>query len=217
MTRGGMATGRSGVDADMDAPGRSLVLGIGNILWADEGFGVRAVEELHRRVVVPSGVTLMDGGTQGLYLVHHVSEADNLLVFDAIDYGLAPGTLTVVRGEEVPRFRGCRALSLHQTGFQDVLSAADLLGRVPRRLTLIGVQAGDLDTWGGSLTAAVRGCLDEALILARQELAAWGQPVTERERPLPAAAAGLLAPGLDVVSYEAVRPEPLAPVAAAEG
>lgn len=214
MTRGGLATGRA------DAPGRTLVLGIGNILWADEGFGVRAVEELHRRVLVPSDVTLMDGGTQGLYLVHHVSEADNLLVFDAIDYGLAPGTLTVVRGEEVPRFRGCRALSLHQTGFQDVLSAADLLGRSPRRLTLIGVQAGDLETWGGSLTAAVKGCLDEALMLAREELAAWGQPVTERERPLPAAA-GLLGPGLDVASYESVcpdpEPEPPASVAAAEG
>ena len=25
---------------------RILVLGIGNLLWADEGFGVRAVEEL---------------------------------------------------------------------------------------------------------------------------------------------------------------------------
>jgi hydrogenase maturation protease len=24
-----------------------LVLGIGNLLWADEGFGVRAVESLH--------------------------------------------------------------------------------------------------------------------------------------------------------------------------
>ena len=60
-----------------------LILGIGNLLWADEGFGVRAVEELHRRYQFPENVKLMDGGTQGIYLVQHVREADILIVFDA--------------------------------------------------------------------------------------------------------------------------------------
>ena len=36
---------------------RILVLGIGNILWADEGFGVRTVEEFHRRYAVPDNVS----------------------------------------------------------------------------------------------------------------------------------------------------------------
>jgi hydrogenase maturation protease len=42
-----------------------LVLGIGNILWADEGFGVRAVEQFHARYRLPENVSLLDGGTQG--------------------------------------------------------------------------------------------------------------------------------------------------------
>ena len=66
---------------------RVLVLGIGNILWADEGFGVRAVEAFHRVYAAPDNVTVLDGGTQGLYLVQFVTEADCLIVFDAIDYG----------------------------------------------------------------------------------------------------------------------------------
>jgi hydrogenase maturation protease len=71
---------------------RILVLGIGNILWADEGFGVRAVEEFDRLWRAPDNVFVLDGGTQGLYLVQFVAEADHLIVFDAVDYGLAPGT-----------------------------------------------------------------------------------------------------------------------------
>ena len=102
---------------------RVLVLGIGNILWADEGFGVRAVEEFHRRHEVPEGVTILDGGTQGLYLVNYLEEADRLIVFDAIDYGLEPGRLKLVRDDEVPRFTGAKKMSLHQTGFQEVISA----------------------------------------------------------------------------------------------
>ena len=65
-----------------------LILGIGNLLWADEGFGVRAVEALHRGWSFPDNVRLMDGGTQGIYLVQHIREADILVVFDAVDFGL---------------------------------------------------------------------------------------------------------------------------------
>src|SRR5690349_12254215 len=133
-----------------------LVLGIGNILWADEGFGVRCVETLHRRWSFPEHVTVMDGGTQGLYLVQHVAAASRLIVFDAIDYGEEPGTLKLVRDREVPHFAGVKKMSLHQTGFQEVLACADLLGRWPGEILLIGVQAAELEDYGGSLTDPVR-------------------------------------------------------------
>ena len=82
---------------------------------------MRAVEAFHRRYRVPENVSLLDGGTQGLYLVQFVQEADYLLVFDAIDYGLEPGTLKIVEDDEVPKFTGAKKMSLHQTGFQEVL------------------------------------------------------------------------------------------------
>ncbi|UFZ07644.1 HyaD/HybD family hydrogenase maturation endopeptidase [Bradyrhizobium ontarionense] len=180
---------------------RILVLGIGNILWADEGFGVRVVEEFHRRFTVPDNVTILDGGTQGLYLVNYVEEADGLIVFDAIDYGLVPGELKLVRDEEVPRFTGAKKMSLHQTGFQEVLSAADLLGRYPRRLALIGCQPLDLEDWGGPLTAPVRAQIAPAIEQACTLLAEWGAPAVLRREPL-AGDERLLANDIDHHSYE---------------
>ncbi len=186
-------------------PSRILVLGIGNILWADEGFGVRAVEEFHRRYAVPANVTILDGGTQGLYLVNYVEEADALIVFDAIDYGLPPGELKVVRDEEVPRFTGAKKMSLHQTGFQEVLSAADLLGRYPRKLALIGCQPLDLEDWGGPLTAPVRDQIGPAIEVACSLLAEWGSAPTPRTAPLPASER-LLANDIDHQHYEVRTP-----------
>lgn len=179
---------------------RVLVLGIGNILWADEGFGVRAVEEFDRRYAVPDNVTILDGGTQGLYLVHFVEEADDLLVFDAIDYGLHPGELKLVLDEEVPKFTGAKKMSLHQTGFQEVLSAADLLGRYPRRIALVGCQPEDLENWGGPLTAPVRATLERAVDVARDLLIAWGVDV--RERAAGETRDGLLGNDIDFRGYE---------------
>ena len=179
---------------------RVLVLGIGNILWADEGFGVRALELFHRRYTVPENVTILDGGTQGLYLVQFVQEADCLLVFDAIDYALAPGTLKLVQGDEVPKFTGAKKMSLHQTGFQEVLSAADLLGRYPRRLALVGCQPLDLENWGGPLTGPVRAALDRAVETAAIILDQWGVRCTPRANGDTVEA--LLSNNIDFVNYE---------------
>ena len=67
----------------------TLILGIGNVLYADEGFGVRCVEALHARYVFPEGVNVMDGGTQGIFLLPWVRSASRLLIFDAIERALA--------------------------------------------------------------------------------------------------------------------------------
>jgi hydrogenase maturation protease len=186
-------------------PPRVLVLGIGNILWADEGFGVRVVEEFHRRYTVPDNVTVLDGGTQGLYLVNYLQEADDLIVFDAIDYGVAPGTLKLVRDQDVPKFTGVKKMSLHQTGFQEVLSAADLLGQYPARLALIGCQAQDLEDWGGPLSDVVRSQIGPAIETACAVLAEWGIAVTARAVPL-ADAEGLLGNDIDIARYERRQP-----------
>jgi hydrogenase maturation protease len=177
-----------------------LILGIGNILWGDEGFGVRALETFHARYRAADGVSLLDGGTQGLYLVQFVQEADYLLVFDAIDYGLTPGTLKIVQGDEVPKFTGAKKMSLHQTGFQEVLSAADLLGDYPEKLALIGCQPLDLENWGGPLTEPVRGQLERAADVAAAILEQWGALCFRRSPG--ESVEPLLGNDIDFASYE---------------
>jgi len=188
----------------MSAIPRILVLGVGNILWADEGFGVRAVEELARRYEFPEHVRLEDGGTQGLYLVDLVRDADVLLVFDAVDYGLPPGTLHCVRGEEVPRFMGAKKMSLHQTGFQEVLALAELMGQCPRELLLIGVQPVELEDFGGSLRDPVKAQIGPAIAIALDHLARFG--VHPRERNAAALPASFVHREVAMYVYESGRP-----------
>lgn len=158
---------------------RVLILGIGNVLWADEGFGVRCVERLAERFSFPASVRVLDGGTQGLYLLPFLEDADALIVFDAIDYGLPPGTMKIVEGDEVPAFMGAKKMSLHQTGFQDVIATARLMGYCPERLLLIGCQPEELEDFGGGLRAVIAAQIDPALQVALDRLAEWGIAVTE--------------------------------------
>lgn len=189
----------------MQTPASTLILGIGNILWADEGFGVRAVEALHRHYVFPDDVKLMDGGTQGTYLLQHVEAADILVVFDAIDYSLPPGTLKLIEGDDVPKYMGAKKVSLHQTGFQEVLAMAEMLGRYPAHLLLVGVQPVQLEDYGGSLRPQTKARIQPAIDAALIWLDEHGIQATAREHPLPESQS-IAGAEIDMVRYETERP-----------
>lgn len=157
-----------------------LVLGIGNILWADEGFGVRCVEALNAAWQFGDDVTVLDGGTQGLYLLPFLEEARRLIVFDAVDYGMQPGEMVFAKDDDVPRFMGVKKMSLHQTGFQEVIACASLAGRLPESMVLIGVQPEQLEDFGGSLRDIVKAQIPRALEVALAQMKEWGIPCAPR-------------------------------------
>ncbi|WP_251000785.1 hydrogenase maturation protease, partial [Escherichia coli] len=107
---------------------RVVVMGLGNLLWADEGFGVRVAERLYAHYHWPEDVEIVDGGTQGLNLLGYVESASHLLILDAIDYGLEPGTLRTYAGERIPAYLSAKKMSLHQNSFSEVLALADIRG-----------------------------------------------------------------------------------------
>jgi hydrogenase maturation protease len=179
-----------------------LILGIGNVLWADEGFGVRCVERLAARWSFGAGVTVLDGGTQGLYLLPFMEGADRLIVFDAVDYGLTPGTMKIVEDEAVPAFMGAKKMSLHQTGFQDVIATAQLMGYCPERLLLIGCQPEELEDYGGGLRDVVAAQINPAIEVALARLRDWGVEM----RPGVSDATLLADPSIRQDAYETGRP-----------
>ncbi len=199
------SAGAPAADTGQD-PKRILILGIGNLLWADEGFGVRAVEELHRRFTFPDNVRLLDGGTQGIYLIQYIRETDILVVFDAVDYGLPPGSLKLVEGDEVPQFLGVKKVSLHQTGFQEVLAMAEMLGDRPEKLLLIGVQPVELEDYGGSLRPEVKAQIGPAIDVALEFLKGHGIEARHRERLLPEGST-ISTPATVMSRYEDERPD----------
>ena len=182
---------------------RGLVLGVGNILWADEGFGVRCVEAFEQRFESMEDLTVADGGTQGLYLVELLREHNPVVIFDAVDFGDAPGTLRTVRDRDIPAFVGAHKMSLHQAGLQDVIACARLLGNCAEQMLLVGVQPVELEDYGGSLRAQVRAAIEPALDIAAAYLAEHGVPLLARTGTGPGE---VITPGLALASYETGRP-----------
>jgi len=149
-----------------------LVLGLGNSIMSDDGFGVRAVELLSSRYRFHGELRLLDGGTLGLDLLPHLEGVEHLLIIDALQMKAAPGTVFRLEGEEVPRAFASK-LSVHQMGVQDLLAVAEMMGHLPKELVVWGVQPENIEM-GTELTPTVAAALEPVLAGVLEELRRWG-------------------------------------------
>ncbi len=180
-----------------------LVLGVGNILWADEGFGVRCAEKFNELYRMPEGTRIADGGTLGMYLLEIIGNTKDLLLFDCADLHSEPGTLCVLKDDEVTKWSTTK-LSAHQTGLNEVLAIAELQGKAPRRIAVIAVQPQELQDYGGSLTEVCAAQLVPACQAALGVLEEWGYKL--EKRPEGEVAPRLGDEALDRTDYETHRP-----------
>ncbi|MBM3161949.1 MAG: hydrogenase maturation protease [Chlorobi bacterium] len=152
---------------------RINVLGLGNVLFGDEGFGVEAIRALEKEGDYPETVQFVDGGTQGLYLLDYIESSDAVMVFDALIPLDFESRVYVYQKEELPAFIH-RKMSSHQMGLSELLGIAQLHGRMPERLVLIGIPPRVLDL-GSGLSGEARELLDEAVAHGRAILDGWLQ------------------------------------------
>lgn len=157
---------------------RIIVLGVGNILLSDEGIGVRAVEKLQRDYDLPPEVVVIDGGTTGMEMLEDLSNADHLIIIDAVRSGKAPASIVRLADEQVPVFFKTK-LSPHQIGLSDVLATLALIGEAPGGVTVIGVEPASLET-GMALSPQVEARMPELMDLLVTELHEKGTAVHSR-------------------------------------
>ena len=166
------------------APQRVVVLGLGNVQWGDAGVGVLALEQLKAKWQCPAQVELVEAGSRGRALLPVVESTQRLIVLTAIDFGLEPGALRVRTGDAAAEHLYTRRPSRPGMGFADALACAQLSGRSPREIVLIGVQPQGSDCYGACLSSTVRAQLDATVEAARLWLRRWRvTPLPRLEQP----------------------------------
>ena len=156
-----------------------LVIGMGNVLMQDEGVGVRAVEELENRYLIPEHVTVVDGGTTGMELFEPIRNCDQLVVADAVNTGDPYGTIVRISNEMIPAFFQTK-LSNHQLGLSDLLALLTLKAEVPEHIAIIGMVPHSLENKLG-LTAEAEAGLDKMVRMLVIELADLGVELQPRQ------------------------------------
>ncbi len=149
-----------------------LILGLGNILFQDEGVGVRAMECIQQDYQLPEHVRLLDGGTLGLDLLTYFQAGSRLLILDAVRAPQAPGSLLRLEDREIPAALA-QKMSMHQLGLQDLMAASLLRGSMPEKVVLWGIIPEQID-WGTELSPCATAALPALVHAAIGELEQWG-------------------------------------------
>lgn len=152
---------------DRISPQKIVILGIGNLLLSDEGVGVHIVNEL-MKMELPSGVSVVEGGTDGFRLLNVITEADRLIVIDAVKGGAEPGSIYRFDIKDVRNCPSGFKSSVHQIGILEVIDLSGLIGKTPHT-TVLGIEPKSLEM-GMELSEKVKSKVPKIIDLICEEL-----------------------------------------------
>jgi hydrogenase maturation protease len=161
---------------------RTSVIGLGNVLMGDDGFGPYAVRLLDATWEFSGNVSLEDLGTPGFDLVPHLAEADSLIVLDAIEARGLPGEVYVFDRDAVLSSAAALRLGPHESSLKDALLALELQGLGPADVVIVGVIP-ERVALGTTLSDVVRRAYPAAEAATLRQLERCGARPARRERP----------------------------------
>ena len=147
------------------APGspaqRTLVAGVGNIFFGDDGFGVEVARRLAEREL-PEGVTVADYGISGMHLAYDLSNGfDRAILIDAAPRGGTPGTVYVIEPERAPQADGT-LFDGHGMQPDVVMSVLGMLGAETGQMLIVGCEPASSEP-GIGLSEPVAAAVDNAV------------------------------------------------------
>lgn len=122
------------------------ILGIGNLLLSDEGFGVHCVQYLENHYQLSENVLVFDGGTAGILLAPFIEQCDYLFVIDVVDIQDNPGSIHRFTDKDVRAGNIQTRMSPHQIGMLEILDICKISGKAPQQVQFITVVPENLDT-----------------------------------------------------------------------
>ncbi len=154
------------------------VLGVGNILYKDDGVGIRVVEKLNDAYDFSDNVTIVDGGVLGINLLGIISNAGRLIVVDTVINNGKPGDFHRLEHDQIPN-RILAKQSLHQVDLIEALTLCNALDHVPQT-TIIGIEPENIETLDDTMTKVVASKLEAFTNKVLEEITALGGSYTRK-------------------------------------
>jgi hydrogenase maturation protease len=158
------------------------VLGLGNVLMSDDGFGPYVIRVLEAHYECPAGVEFVDAGTPGLDLTPYLLGARAVIFVDTVSSAGAPGEIRVYDRDEILKYPPQARTGPHDPALKEALLRVAAVDDGPARVTLIGVIPEFVAT-GVTLSRVIEDAVPRAVVAVVDALLALGIPTRLRPRP----------------------------------
>lgn len=144
----------------LKAEKKTMVLGIGNIIMGDEGFGLHVIRRL-KEIGMPESIVLEEGGVGGFNLLNDLQGIDRLVVVDIMMLPLPPGEIKVFEPGNPPKEPGKAIVSFHQIGVLELVNMWSMMGNEEPEVTFVVTCPQTID-WGTELSQALKPAVEKA-------------------------------------------------------
>ena len=134
------------------------ILGIGSSLLTDDSAGLYVIEKLAAVSSLRDHVILTNGGTGGIAIVDLLEDVDHLIVVDAFLTGSKPGKIFEKELDVADIGNSINLSFAHGFDLATILTlyCTTLGGKIPKKITIIGIEAQDITTFSEECSEPVK-------------------------------------------------------------
>jgi len=123
---------------------KNIVIGVGNLLFYDDGVGVLASHYLRKNFTYKPELELLDGGTLGFNLIEYFVNYDNVFIIDTVSIEDEAGSIYKIPSDELLGSNGYKNTA-HEVEVVQMLEACELHDR-QANITIFGIVPEDIDS-----------------------------------------------------------------------
>ncbi len=135
-----------------------IIVGIGNILQKDDGFGIYAATYLHKNYTFSKDIEIINGGIEGINLLNIFMENDHILILDTIDLKDSSSSIYLLPAEELSG-HGLNSGGAHEIGVLQCLDMLEMQGKTIPKSTIVGIVPQEV-TFDISLSTTLKDAFD---------------------------------------------------------
>jgi hydrogenase maturation protease len=157
----------------------TYVLGLGNVLMGDDGFGPAVVRAFDEHYEVGPDVEVVDLGTPGLDLTPWMADAAHVIIVDTVKASLPPGSLRIYDKADLTRHAPFARTGPHDPGVKECVLTLEFAGRAPTCITVVGAVP-DVVGMSLDLSPALAAAVPRAVAAVADALVTHGSEVRVR-------------------------------------
>jgi hydrogenase maturation protease len=148
---------------------RNIVIGVGNMLFKDEGIGIYASEYIRQNYEFDDKeLEIIDGGTLGFKLMTYFQEYDNVIILDTVSIEDEIGGIYRLPSDVLLGL-GTYRKTAHEVEIVEMLEIVSVLDS-HANVTIIGIIPADIETVEIGLTKAMEDKFEEFILNGIKEI-----------------------------------------------